>query len=168
MEADDSGIGFSRAQPPKIRKLDLTDEAGVIGLFDELKPKALVHCAAERSPDVCSNDPDAALALNVTATRTLATACKQRNILLIYISTDYVFSGAEGEAPYEADAKTAPPNFYGESKLAGEKEVLEQGGVVMRVPVLYGETERWGESAVNTLVEAVLNEKGKENVEMDA
>ena len=63
---------------------------------------------------------------------------KSRNIFLVYISTDYVFDGKEGAAPYEADAQTNPPNFYGETKLAGEKAVQEtnQYSVVLRVPVL--------------------------------
>jgi S-adenosylmethionine synthetase len=87
---------------------------------------------------------------------------------MIYISTDYVFPGKEGEAPYSHDSPTSPPNFYGETKLAGEEVVKERGGVVFRVPVLYGETEYMGESAVNTLMDTVWNKAGKPEIEMDA
>lgn len=111
------------------------------------------------------------------ATRTLARACASRGILLIYISTDYVFSGKPGEAPYEADAATGPTNLYGVTKLDGEKAVIEEFskagkeglGVVMRVPVLYGKTEegRNEESAVNVLLDAVLKAQEGKKVKMD-
>jgi dTDP-4-dehydrorhamnose reductase len=83
-----------------------------------------------------------------------------RGILLVYISTDYVFPGTEGEAPYEADAETNPPNMYGQLKRDGELVVLEATkqsgmGLVVRVPVLYGTANDNSESAVNTLVDAV-------------
>lgn len=86
-------------------------------------------------------DPDAARALNVSASSSLARATSSRSILLIYISTDYVFPGTEGDAPYDAHAKPNPPNLYGELKLGGEEAVLAETegnglGVVLRVPVL--------------------------------
>lgn len=80
--------------------------------------------------------------------------------MLIYISTDYVFPGREGEAPYEADAPTNPTNKYGEMKRDGEIVTLEETrdnglGVVLRVPVLYGSAKSNDESAVNVLIDAV-------------
>jgi dTDP-4-dehydrorhamnose reductase len=151
------GTGFSRANPPSIRKVDLGDPEQVSALLDETRPDVVVHCAAERFPDRCSADPDAAKRLNVAATEHLARECAKRGIVLIYISTDYVFSGKPGEAPYAADAPTSPPNFYGETKLAGEEAVLAAGGraVVLRVPVLYGEVEQNKESAINVLLDTV-------------
>ena len=103
-------------------------------------------------------DEDGAKLVNVLATKSLATATAARCILLIYISTDYVFSGREGEAPYEADAPTGPTNLYGQTKLDGEKATIEAAGklgVVLRVPVLYGSATRNAESAVNVLVDTV-------------
>ena len=83
--------------------------------------------------------------------------------MLIYISTDYVFPGKPGDAPYEADAAPAPTNLYGKTKLDGERAVLEEyasagkqsSGVVLRVPVLYGHAEMPGESAVNVLMDSL-------------
>ena len=89
-----------------------------------------------------------------------------QSVLLIYISTDYVFSGKSGEAPYEADAIPEPTNTYGQTKLEGERAILQatEGtglGVVLRVPVLYGKAEDSKESAVNVLMDIVLNSQKK-------
>ncbi|KAI4163678.1 MAG: hypothetical protein LQ342_002712 [Letrouitia transgressa] len=154
------GTGFSRANPPSILKVDLEDEAAIDSVLDEAKPQLVVHCAANRFPDKCDADPDGTRALNIGATRRLAQAASRRSIFLIYISTDYVFSGRPGEAPYEVDATRHPSNLYGQTKLAGEKAVLEEYGstglgVVLRVPVLYGSAEKPKESAVNVLMDAV-------------
>lgn len=132
--------------------------------------------AANRFPDKVDGDPEGTRALNVEASRRLARLCAARSILLIYISTDYVFSGQPGEAPYEADAAPAPTNLYGQTKLDGERAVLgefeaagrEGLGVVIRVPILYGSAERTDESAVNVLMEAVRKAQGEEGrVKMD-
>ena len=129
--------------------------------------------AANRFPDKCDQQPDLARKLNVEATQALAAATASRGIFLIYISTDYVFPGRPGEAPYEADAKTEPPNLYGETKRDGETVVLEvtrekRTGVVLRIPVLYGKARENAESAVNTLVDAVWKAQDKDaSVKMD-
>lgn len=114
--------------------------------------------------------------LNTNATHTLANLCAARSIFLIFISTDYVFAGRPGEAPYEAHAAPQPTNLYGETKLAGEQAALETykaagkdgWAVVLRVPVLYGHSEAPGESAVNVLMETVWKaQKSGKAVEMD-
>ena len=75
--------------------------------------------------------------------------------MLIYISTDYVFDGEN--PPYNVNDKPNPLNFYGKSKLGGEEAVRQADpqAVVLRVPVLYGETEYNAESAINILLDAV-------------
>lgn len=129
--------------------------------------------AANRFPDLCDKNPDQARRVNVDATRTLAELTAARNILLVYISTDYVFPGAEGDAPYAADAETKPPNLYGQLKRDGELVVLEATkqsgmGIILRVPVLYGTANENSESAVNTLVDSVWKaQDGEAGVKMD-
>ncbi|EDN02533.1 conserved hypothetical protein [Histoplasma mississippiense (nom. inval.)] len=172
------GQGFSRAgtrtdMDSEIVKADLLDEGEIVALLDRTKPNVVVHCAANRFPDKCDQNPDAARKINVVATRSLARATSSRSILLIYISTDYVFPGRAGEAPYEASAKTEPPNIYGETKRDGEVAVLEETrgcglGVVLRVPVLYGPALQNSESAINTLVDAVWKaQNANAGVQMD-
>ena len=116
--------------------------------------------AANRFPDKCDNDPEGTRALNIDSSRALAQATNSRNILLLYISTDYVFPGKPGEAPYAADATPQPTNISGQTKLDGEKAVLEetQGrglGLVLRIPVLYGDAKEPKESAINVLMDSV-------------
>ncbi|KAI9807210.1 MAG: hypothetical protein M1825_005928 [Sarcosagium campestre] len=151
------GAGFSRAIPPKIRRLDLCNRAEVETALDEIKPEVVVHNAANSSPDRCDADPTAARAINVEASRALAIATAARSIVLIYVSTDYVFPGLPGEAPYETDAATKPPNLYGQTKLDGEQAVLQASkrAVSLRIPVLYGPAEKPSESAINILMDTV-------------
>lgn len=119
--------------------------------------------AANRFPDKVDKDPEGTRVVNVEASGTIARLCAQRSVLLIYISTDYVFAGKPGDAPYEADAETGPTNLYGQTKLDGERAVLNEFkkagkeglGVVLRVPVLYGSAESNAESAVNVLMDSV-------------
>ncbi|KAF3298422.1 hypothetical protein TWF132_000242 [Orbilia oligospora] len=162
------GTGFSRANPPRILKLDITDQEDVEKVLDDVKPAIIIHCAAEKSPDRCASDPDGTKALNVAASQLLAEQTAARNIVLVYISTDYVFDGTPGGAPYEADAETSPPNFYGETKRDGEIAVIKASdrAVVLRVPLLFGSGDN-SESAVNILIDTIWNKSGKEKVDMD-
>ena len=142
-----------------------------VGALSDIGPGA-----ANRFPDKVDKDPEGTRKLNIEASATLARLCAQRSILLIYISTDYVFSGKPGEAPYEADAPTGPTNLYGQTKLDGEHAVLDEYkktgkeglGIVLRVPVLYGKAETPAESAVNILLDTVKKaQEGGPPIKMD-
>ncbi|BGP55459.1 hypothetical protein JCM8202v2_003063 [Rhodotorula sphaerocarpa] len=167
------GTAFSRAGGDLV-KLDLQDEAAVKSLVEELQPQVVVHCAAERRPDVVEADPAAAQKLNVAVPGFLSTLSRspEHPFFLIYISTDYVFDGHAPPTGYEPVAATGPTNAYGESKLAGEKAVLagfEAGGkgCVLRIPVLYGKAESNSESAINVLVDAVRKAADGNAMKMD-
>jgi len=173
------GTGLSRSSPPEVIKLDILDQAEMERVLDDVKPAVVVHCAANRFPDSCTANPDAARKINVDASRALAKATIARGIFLIYISTDYVFSGRPGEAPYQTSAKPHPPNMYGKTKLEGEQAVLEVAElsntrnkvVVLRVPVLYGSCDEPKESAVNVLLAQLWAsqdiEKGQSKIQVD-
>ena len=126
--------------------------------------------AADRQPDSCTANPTAAHTLNVTASSHLALASSHHRATLIYISTDYVFPGTKGQAPYLPTDAASPPNIYGQTKLDGETAVLKyEGSVVLRVPVLYGPThpkENNKESAINLLMDSLWRSQ-KEKVKMD-
>eukprot|EP01108_Squamamoeba_japonica_P001634 TRINITY_DN170_c0_g1_i4.p1 TRINITY_DN170_c0_g1~~TRINITY_DN170_c0_g1_i4.p1 ORF type:complete len:243 (-),score=100.99 TRINITY_DN170_c0_g1_i4:17-745(-) len=121
------GLVFTRSPsvPDDVKQLvsyercDLTDAAAVESLFASLGAiDVVVHCAAERQPDKCINEPDRVRALNVEASERLAKAASAANAWLLYVSTDYIFDGTA--PPYKANATPNPLNAYGEAKLAGE------------------------------------------------
>ncbi|KAF9160339.1 hypothetical protein DFQ26_005653 [Actinomortierella ambigua] len=151
------GLAFSRAKGD-LKKLDLEDAGAVEAFIDEYRPDVIVHCAAERRPDVVEKNPEAVRNLNVQVPRVLAELTNDRGIMLIYISTDYVFDGTK--APYDVRDKPHPLNVYGETKLQGEIEIKKYNtaAILLRVPILYGETEYNGESAVNILIDQVKNQ----------
>uniref|UniRef100_A0A3B4AKV6 Methionine adenosyltransferase 2 subunit beta n=1 Tax=Periophthalmus magnuspinnatus TaxID=409849 RepID=A0A3B4AKV6_9GOBI len=144
--------GFSRALPGTLR-CDLTCEEQVHRMVQQQKPDVIVHCAAERRPDIVERASDSALNLNVHATAVLA----KEAAFLVYISTDYVFDGRN--PPYGEDDAPNPLNLYGRSKMEGEREAQRHciDCVVLRVPVLFGEVERLEESAVTVLWGSVLD-----------
>ena len=136
--------------------LDIRNAAAVAAFVEHVRPDAIVLAAAERRPDVCQHDPAAARALNVDAVRTVASAARQCGAWVLSISTDYVFDGSA--PPYRIDDPPAPLNAYGLSKLDGERALLQSNpfGCVLRLPLLYGPVLDWSESAVTSLVPAVV------------
>jgi S-adenosylmethionine synthetase len=150
------GLAQSRVSNDLV-KIDLTSETEIKDFFNQHKPDLFIHCAAVRHPDFAENQKDVTYTMNVKVPEWLALECKNHNSDLIYISTNYIFDGTE--APYDTDSKVNPLNYYGLSKLQGEQtihKILPQA-VSIRIPVLYGEVEYPGESAVNGLISIVKN-----------
>ncbi|PWA02325.1 hypothetical protein BB558_001531 [Smittium angustum] len=139
-------------------QIDLTDNEQVVKFFDGHEFDVLVHCAAERRPDVVLKDPKSAEKLNEKAPGMLAKLCSKKNIFMVYVSTDYVFDGKN--PPYHIDASANPINEYGVSKLNGENAVISSGlanYLIIRIPILYGEIAFFGESSVDTLLKNILS-----------
>ena len=108
-------------------QMDITDEVQVSNLISEIKPDAVVHCAAWTAVDAAEDEENIAKvkAINVDGTRYIAQACKSADCKMVYISTDYVFDG-QGTEPWEADCKEyAPLCVYGQTKLDGELAVSQ-------------------------------------------
>ena len=87
------------------------------------KPEAVIHCAAATDLEACERDPDWAFRHNRDMARYIAEACQTHGSALVHVSTDAVFDGSEG--PYGERDHPGPINVYGQSKLAGERAVLE-------------------------------------------
>ena len=108
-------------------KLDITDKNAVEKVLCDIRPDAVIHCAAWTAVDVAEDEDnrEKVYAVNVTGTRNIAEVCKQLDCKMIYISTDYVFNG-QGTEPWKADCiDFAPLNYYGQTKLEGELAVAE-------------------------------------------
>lgn len=106
-------------------QLDITDASAVNKMLKEYSPDAVIHCAAYTAVDKAEHERERCFAVNEDGTLNIAQACKEIDAKLLYLSTDYVFSG-EGAQPHEVDDPTEPQNVYGESKLAGERIVLDK------------------------------------------
>lgn len=126
-------IALSRAS------CDILDPVSVTAALDEYAPDALVNCAAWTDVDGAEANRDAAFALNAAGPALLATACAQRDVLLVHMSTDYVFDGTS-EQPVDEAATPNPLSVYGASKLAGEQAVrlATDRHLIVRTSGLYG------------------------------
>lgn len=105
--------------------LDITDAKAVERVITEIRPDAVVHCAAWTAVDAAedADKQEKVKAINVDGTQNIANAAKMVDAKMVYISTDYVFDG-QGTAPWEPDCKEyAPLNVYGRTKLGGELAV---------------------------------------------
>jgi len=108
-------------------QLDITDKAAVEKIITEIKPDAVIHCAAWTAVDAAEDEEniDKVRAINAGGTRNIAEVCKALDCKMTYISTDYVFDG-QGDIPWQPDCKEyAPLNVYGQTKLEGELAVSE-------------------------------------------
>lgn len=106
-------------------QLDITDQSAVNGVIDEIRPDAIIHCAAWTAVDAAEDVENRGKVdkINHLGTRYIAEAARSIDCKMLYLSTDYVFDG-QGERPWEPDDKCySPLNFYGQSKLDGEQAV---------------------------------------------
>lgn len=120
------GMADAVAKLPYV-SLDITDDAAVDRVLQEIKPDCVCHCAAWTAVDAAEEpeNKDKVFAVNMDGTRNLARACQALDAKFMYISTDYVFNG-QGTEPWKADSQEfAPLNVYGKSKLYGELAVKE-------------------------------------------
>ena len=99
----------------------------------------LINAAAFTNVDACETERDRAFRINAEAPGILAEICNEKDAKMIHFSTDYVFDG-EKRAPYTEEDQANPISAYGESKLAGEKNVLaaDDGHLVVRVSWVFG------------------------------
>lgn len=107
------------------RQLDITDASAVEAVLTEVKPDAVIHCAAWTAVDLAEDDDKVAKvrAINAGGTQNIANVCKKLDCKMTYISTDYVFNG-QGTEPWQPDCKDYKPlNVYGQTKLEGELAV---------------------------------------------
>lgn len=107
-----------------IQEMDITDAAGVDSVIRAAAPDAVIHCAAYTAVDAAEENAEACRKVNADGPRNIAKVCKDLDIKMIYISTDYVFDG-QGERPWEPDDKQNPKSVYGQTKYEGELAVQE-------------------------------------------
>ena len=135
-------------------QLDITDKEAVEKTISALRPEAIIHCAAWTAVDAAEEpeNREKVDAVNHLGTKYIAEAAKAVGAKLLYISTDYVFSG-EGERPWQPDDRCfAPLNVYGQSKLDGERAVaaLLERFFIVRIAWVFGLN---GKNFIKTMIQ---------------
>ncbi len=119
-------------------KADLTSSQDLQNLFQTIQPDAVVHLAAESSPNRCQEQPEFSHQVNVVVSRALAQRCADADIPFVFASSDMVFNGLK--PPYKEDDPPTPVNLYGEQKALAESEILTcyPKAAVCRMPLMFG------------------------------
>ena len=130
--------GFDVVKTDK-SSLDITNKTMVSDILKAVKPDIVIHCAAYTNVDNAENDLKTARLINSVGTENLAKICSELNITIVYISTDYVFSG-ENNNPYKPTDMPSPLNNYGLTKLEGEESIKKycRKYYIVRTSWLYG------------------------------
>lgn len=130
-----------------ITSLNITDVDQVLSFAREVKPYAIINCAAHTNVDKCETDGDNAYKINAIGPRNLSIAATETGAKIIHVSTDYVFEG-NGTKPYTEFDATNPVSMYGRTKLAGENFVKEfaKDYFIIRTAWLYGDGKNFAKT----------------------
>ena len=141
-----------------IEEMDITDKSSVDKVIKEVNPDAVIHCAAWTAVDAAEDEDkqEKVKLVNVNGTQNIANVCKELDIKMMYISTDYVFNG-EGTEPWQPDCKDyAPQNVYGQTKLDGELAVANtlDKYFIVRIAWVFGKN---GNNFIKTMLKVGKN-----------
>lgn len=122
---------------------DLSDLEGLRRIVRRIKPSVIVNAAAYTRVDQAEEDRELANLINAQAPRVLAEEAKRLGSLLVHYSTDYVFDGS-GSNAWSEDNVASPVNYYGVTKLDGEREIQASGVcyLIFRTSWVYAATGR--------------------------
>ncbi len=149
-----------------VGELDITNIDKVMEFVRDVKPYAIVNCAAYTAVDACEKEEDLAFRINAIGPRNLSIAATETGARMMHVSTDYVFDG-NGTRPYLETDPTGPQGAYGRTKLAGENFVREFSNrhYIIRTAWLYGDGKNFVKtmlrlSETNDKVRVVMDQVG--------
>jgi len=121
------------------KEMDITDPRSVQSVLHDVTPDAVIHCAAYTAVDAAEDNINLCRKVNADGTKNIAVVCRELDIKMIYISTDYVFDG-EGTRPWEPDDLRDPLNVYGQTKYEGELAVQKnlEKYFIVRIAWVFG------------------------------
>jgi UDP-4-amino-4,6-dideoxy-N-acetyl-beta-L-altrosamine transaminase/dTDP-4-dehydrorhamnose reductase len=119
-------LGLYNSYPVNIggiytERCDISNEGSIKKIINEFRPSVIIHCASLTNIDQCEADKNLTKKINVLSTRNIAENIIDKDIKLLYISTDAVYDGVKGD--FSERDKVSPLNYYGRSKYEGELEV---------------------------------------------
>ncbi len=140
-----------------VEELDITQMDFLRRMVEDIAPDIIINCAAYTDVDKAEEEPDKAFLINGIGVQNLALVCRDLDIELCHISTDYVFDGTK-EGPYTPSDLPNPINAYGYSKLAGEKYIqwIWNKFYIIRTSWLYG---KYGKNFVYTILNLAKKQK---------
>ena len=139
-----TGIGVD------VEDMDITDAEACRRVISAERPDAVIHCAAYTAVDAAEDNAELCRRINSEGTKHVAQVCRELDIKMMYISTDYVFNG-QGERPWEPDDPREPLNVYGRTKYEGElavEQALDKYFIV-RIAWVFGV---YGKNFVRTML----------------
>jgi len=141
--------------------MDITDRERVLSVCREFRPDTIIHTAAMTNVDQCEEKRKACWEMNVSAVSNIIEACRNEGSHLVHVSTDFIFDGSKG--PLTEDEIASPVNYYGESKLAAEKAIINSNisWSIARTVLVYGVAHDMSRSNIILWVRKSL-EEGKE------
>lgn len=113
-----------------VEDLDLTKIELIRPYLDKINPKVIINCAAYTQVDKAETERELAMVINAQAPHEMAKWCKAQDLPFVHYSTDYVYPGTGVEVMTE-DHDRSPCNYYGETKLAGDKKILSTEGKIL-------------------------------------
>lgn len=125
--------------PAQSIRSDVTDPEATLSALKQVSPDVVIHAAGNKNVRFCEDHPGEAYRVNAAGTQNVARACRRVGARMIYLSTDLVFAGTDGN--YKERDEPRPASVYGESKLEGERLALEELGdglAVCRAGGIYG------------------------------
>lgn len=130
-----------------VDELDITSIDAVMKLAKEVKPYAIINCAAYTAVDACETNQDIAFKVNTIGPRNLAIAARETGAKLLHVSTDYVFDGTK-ETPYYESDPICPQSVYGSTKAEAEKMVQQMADryFILRTAWLYGDGKNFAKT----------------------
>jgi len=143
----------------KTIRLDISEKTLLEVIFYDIRPDAVIHCAAVSDPNKCQINPQISYLINVVSAQNIAALCEKEKIPFVFISTDLVFNGEL--PPYKEESIVSPINIYGKHKAEAEKSIQEiyPQSLICRMPLMFGDVPQNTRSFLQPILKAVLEKK---------
>ncbi len=147
-------------------RLDITDRDEVDSFFKSFSPDAVINSAAMANVDLCEEERELCWKVNVEGVQNIISACERYDTHLTHISTDYIFDGKKESGIYLENDKPNPQGYYAESKLEGERVILDSrvSHSILRTILVYGKHNKLN---IVTFLKSALEEGRNVNLVSD-